>query len=226
MRAWLWRADHPLATAARPAGGAAHAGGTATPLSALKRSTDRALRLAHRLLLAWLAVGGGWAAACSPLVEASPAEDAAVFRPHSTAFLHCEVSEASYREVVGNWLRNRPAAAPRLRSLFLGRAMSFPWISRHLADAALHSAAWDARRGKARRSGSENGVVAGLLSSEAFRARLGAPLAGSSYVVRAVSVEKVLVGPAHALSSDPTAVRRRVPYDAMLWLQIGERPPD
>lgn len=195
---------------------------TATAVAALKRATGKARCLARRVLLAWLGVGAAWAFACTPLIEASPAGDTAVFRPHSNAFLHCEVSEASYREVVGNWLRGRPADAPRLRSLYLGRAVSFPWISRHLADAALHSGAWHTRRGKARRSGGENGLVAGLLSTEVFRSRLGVPFAASSYVVRGVAVEKVLVGPAHELSSDSTAVGLRVPYDAMLWLQIGE----
>lgn len=198
----------------------------ATALAALRRATDNARCLACRLLLAWLSVGAAWAFACTPLIEASPAGDTAVFRPHSDAFLHCEVSEASYREVVGNWLRDRPTDAPRLRSFFLGRAVSFPWISRHLADAALHSAAWDTRRGKARRSGGENGLVAGLLSTEAFRSRLGVPFAASSYVVRGVAVEKVLVGPAHELSSESTAVGRRVPFDAMIWLQIGEGRQD
>ncbi len=190
---------------------------------AFRRALGQLRRLAGRWLPVWLGFGAGWAVACNPLLEASADGEAAVFRPHSNAFLHCQVHEAVYRSVVGAWLHQRPSAAPPLRTLYLGRAVSFPWISRHLADAALASAAWDARRGRARRSGGENALVAALLSAEAFRSRLDEPFAGSPYGVLGVTAEKVLVGPAGEHSSDAAAVDRRVPYDAMLWLQIGAR---
>jgi hypothetical protein len=146
----------------------------------------------------------------------------AMFRPHTTAFEKCEVAEETYRRVVAAWSRGRPADAPPLTSLSLGRAVSFPWISRHIADSALGSPAWDARSGKPRGS-AINKLVAGLLSEPGFLARLGAPFEGTGYAVAGVSVEKVLVGKASEFSSSANPGNLRVPFDAQVWIHLMPR---
>ncbi len=133
--------------------------------------------------------------------------------------MHCEVAESSYREVISNWLSTRSASAPPLRGLYLGRALTFPWISRHLAEAALRDPQWDARRGKAR-SGGPNQWVSSTLSGPTFLARIAAPFAGTPYTPVGISVEKVLVGRAQEMAPELNAGKQLLPFDAQLWLHL------
>lgn len=162
--------------------------------------------------------------ACLPYIQEQTAWRSATFRPHTDAFRPCPVAEDTYRRVVGEWLRLRPPAGEPPNSLGLGRLVDYPWLSRHLAQASLKRRDWNARTGRAR--GSDiNRVVADILSAPEPLARLQQAFAGSGYTVVAVTVEKVLVGPAREVLGEPGLSRARVPYDAMIWLRLEYRPP-
>ena len=162
------------------------------------------------------------ALACVPHIEEHANSPSASFRPHTSASAGCEVSEHEYRRVVNHWLQNRAPGAAALSSLSLGRAEKFPWISQHLADAALHSEEWRTRaaRGSAAR---QNSFVAATLSKPVFLRRLSLPFEGTSYSVLDVSVEKVLVGPASQYSSTNRTSNARVPFDAQVWLRLAPK---
>lgn len=104
---------------------------------------------------------------------------------------------------------------PRLEgpysSLYIGRLVGYPWLSRHLADAAAADARWDGKRGKPVRM-DINKFVATLLSAEEVTAPLNEAIAAGGYRVASVTVEKVLVDRA-----------RRVPYDAQVWFNLRKR---
>lgn len=156
--------------------------------------------------------------ACSPWIEERGNEPVALFRPHRNAFLDCPVSEEAYRRVIAEWLRKREAAAPPVRSVSLGRAAGYPWISTYLAQAALKHPRWDPSRGRSH-GGNANAAVAAILMEPAFLERLEAPFKGSGYSIASISAEKVLVGKAGKAS--PSATRRLlVPYDAQVWLVL------
>jgi hypothetical protein len=177
----------------------------------------------HALLAATLCACLGAALAqqgCEPYVENHRELETAALRPHSDAFRSCFIDEAAYARLIAAWLAARGADAPPLRGLGLGRAVNLPWISEHLARAALHEPRWDTARGRDRK-GDINGLAAALLSQPAFLRRLDAPFAGSAWAVRAVSVEKVLVAKAQDIL--PGAGRGRVPFDAQVWLVIAPR---
>lgn len=178
-----------------------------------------------------------WAeTACAPFIEEQPAWETAALRPHTDAFMECPVSEERYQQVIKQWLDTRTKAQAAPRSLGLGRAIDLPWISRYLAQAALASPAWDTRRGHGKQ-GNDNAVVGALLSAPEFLARLQAPFDGSGYRVKAVPVEKVLVGPAETYFAPDTPTdtsptvgkgqrsRLRVPFDAQLWLILQREDP-
>lgn len=177
----------------------------------------------HALLVAALCACVGVAGAqegCEPYVENHRDMETAALRPHRDAFRHCTLDEAAYRRVVAAWLAARGGAAPPLRGLGLGRAVNLPWVSEHIACAALGDPRWDGARGRDRK-GDINGLVAALLSRPDFLQRLDAPFAATPWMVRAVSVEKVLV--TRAAEILPDAGRGRLPYDAQLWLAIAPR---
>lgn len=164
----------------------------------------------------------GLAVACRPYVEEPAGATTAAFRRHTDDFQTCRVAESSYADVVAGWLQSRPQTAPALTGLSLGRAVDFPWISQYIAERAGRDLLWDARRGKPQRGGI-NLFVASILSEEAFLARLAVPFVHTQYRPVSVSVEKVLVGTADDVLPELKSGKRRVPFDAQLWLNLEAR---
>lgn len=174
------------------------------------------------LLMLCLVGAPSIAQVCTPSIEEHSASRSATFRPHSSVFEACDVSEKAYRQVIRNWLQTRPSSSTPLSSLSLGRAEAFPWISRYLADAALQRPEWG--RSISRGSpGEHNSFVADLLSEPTFLKRLDEPFDGTTYTVVGVSVEKVLIGKAREHASAVAPPAARVPFDAQLWLRVAPR---
>jgi len=176
--------------------------------------------LAAALLLASHAAGAG----CAPFIEEHPSGASASLRPHTTAFGDCRVDEATYRSLVADWLQSRSPAAAPVSSLFLGRAVDFPWISRQLADAALQSPGWAVRwKQAAATTGGRDRLARPVLQDPLLLQRLSAPFEGTPYRPVGIGYEKVLFGPADVYASDPAAGPVPVPFDAQLWLRLARR---
>ena len=163
-------------------------------------------------------------AECAPYVEEQPKWHSATLRPGRAALASCEVSEDAYRAAVQAWLAARGADAVPLDSLSLGRAVSYPWLSRAIADAALASPGWASRAAHAK-PGRRAALAAPILRDPALRDRLAAPFVGSRFTVESVSYEKVLFGTAaeHASHVAPADAGVLVPFDAQLWLRLAPR---
>lgn len=161
-------------------------------------------------LAALLIACGTQARECAPYIEERGNESAATLRPHTHALIRCEVDEAAFRRLVTEWLRGRSAAAPAPRSLALGRAVAYPWISEHITAAAAADAQWRALAARTPRT-RRDALLGRLLEDPSLRARLAAPLAGSGYKLAGVSYEKVLWN------------EEGLPFDAQLWLRLAPR---
>lgn len=177
-----------------------------------------------RLLAVYFAAQACTAIACTPFVETRAGS--ASFRPHATAFERCEVSEAAYRQVIVDWLRTADGAGAGrdIGSLALGRAVAFPWLSRHLADAALRSPRWSERIARAAPPERDR-MAATVLRDPALLARLAVPFEGTPVVVTGLAFEKILFGPADRHASDPVAGTVPVPFDAQITLRLAPRAP-
>jgi hypothetical protein len=126
-------------------------------------------------LLALLLVGAPCSSqVCKPYLEERPGSTTPSFRPHSSVFEACGVSEETYRQVIRDWLQTRSSSSPPLSSLSLGRAETFRWISRYLADAALRRPEWGRRISRGS-PGEHNKFVLDLLSDPVFLKRLDQP---------------------------------------------------
>jgi hypothetical protein len=179
-------------------------------------------RLAVLVLTTALVIAPLAALGCSPFIEEYPNRSYATFRANTNAFEDCPVSEATYRQVVSEWLHSRGSGLPELTSLSLGRAVSFPWVSRHIADAALGTPNWAAKVAGTP-PGRRDSLAADAIRDPELLRRLAVPFAGAEYLVTGVSFEKVLYGSASEHSSHKDAGATRVPFDAQLWLQLGLR---
>ena len=110
-------------------------------------------------------------------------------------------------------------------TLELGRIVQYPWLSKGLADAALRSPVWEQKKGRGRRT-DDNPAVASILDTRRVLAPLIPTFARFGIRARAGSVEKVLVGEVGktkdlaALEKTPTAMGKKLPYDAILWLRL------
>lgn len=128
----------------------------------------------------------------------------------------CPLGLESSRQAVAALLAHAPAGAQEL-SVFLGRAIEYPWLSSLLARRAASSSAWDRNAGRAVR-GTDNGAVADLVRGAPELVQLFA-----GWTVAGVSVEKVLVRPARELAlpfGDAVPPAARLPYDAMVWVRL------
>lgn len=163
-----------------------------------------------------------FAQACEPHIEVRSDGTTASFRPHTSDFEHCLVDEETYRQVTSQWLQARPADSPELKSLFLGRAVSFPWVSRQLADTALQRPDWAVRMARTK-PWERHRLAAETINDPAIRQRLDAAFAETRYKVVGISFEKVLFGKAGEYSSNPAAGKVPVPFDAQLWLRLAPR---
>jgi hypothetical protein len=159
-------------------------------------------------------------AACTPFIEEQTNGPYATFRASTNAFQNCPVSEATYRKVVSEWLRSRAGEPPELTSLSLGRAVTFPWVSQHIADTALRIANWKAKVASTP-PGRRDALAAAAIRDADLLNRLAAPFEGSMYRVIGISFEKVLYGDADRYSSHKEAGATKVPFDAQLWLQLA-----
>lgn len=178
------------------------------------------LRRVGCVLALLVARPGDAAPPCEPFVEEQSAWASARVRAHRDELTRCELDEATYRAVLGAWLAARAPGAGRLESIGLGRALSYPWISRHIADAALRLPGWPAA---ASRRGARERLAGQAIRDPALLRRLAAPFEGTPLEVQGVAFEKVLFGPARVHASDPAAGGLAVPYDAQLWLRLAPR---
>jgi hypothetical protein len=179
-------------------------------------------RAALGLVIVYFVASPCLALACTPFIEEHPSWASASFRPHTSAFEHCEVDEQSYRQVISEWLHTRAADSGAVSSLSLGRAVTFPWLSRHIADSALQTPGWAARVARAK-PGERDSLAAPILRDPELLHRLAAPFEGTQYTIRSISFEKVLFGRADEYSSNKSAGAVKVPFDAQLWLQLAPR---
>jgi len=121
----------------------------------------------------------------------------------------CPIDAAALRHVLRTgFARLPPERRGEYGSLFLGRLVNHPAWSRALEDAA-------AQRAPAQRDWS-NQDVAELIDSSTPLQPLRALLDEFDYVLRAVSVEKVLV---RVRPGDGA----RLPFDAQIWLRLAPK---
>ena len=176
-----------------------------------------AMLMLRLMAAAGLAVAPHLAVACTPFVEVHASGTSATLRPNTSAFERCTIDEPTYQRVVSEWLRSRPAG---MSSLSLGRAVSYPWLSGHIADSALAVPDWAGRLARAK-AGERDKLAAEVLRDPALLRRLAVPFEGAPYVATRVSFEKILFGRADEYSSGRNGGSVLVPFDAQLWLSLS-----
>jgi hypothetical protein len=108
-------------------------------------------------------------------------------------------------------------------SLSLGRLIDYPWLCDYLANTAYNDPQWDKIKGRPVSLGI-NKYVSTLLMRREVTAQFEEAFGDSGYRIRAVSVEKVLVGSFRDVPLYQGKVRSgKIPFDAIVWLRLERR---
>ncbi len=192
---------------------------------------------AARIAIAWLLLAPLAAAAETHFTVESAAggvalevsDDGATWRLRLEHPTDLETTTQALGELLAQaFARNAPPDGPL--SIDVGRIIEHPWLSQRLAEAALHSPRWDADLGKPR-AASDNFAVARILDEQRLVEAWAFVFSRHGLRVRSASVEKVLVGSVgktaalEPLAALPGAAGKRLPFDAILWLQLERTNP-
>ncbi len=181
--------------------------------------------LHHQMMFAmllWLVPLPGTQAAtaqCNPVVEARAEQGWFRVRPHVDAFTQCTLTRGQLAALLQEFLGRTESLTTPFHSLFLGRLVDHPWLSRYLAERALADPNWDAESGRPR-TGEINAFVRTILTSADAIALLQSLFDGTGYTVTGVSVEKVLVMPANGIAWLDTSRTGLVPFDALTHVTL------
>jgi hypothetical protein len=164
------------------------------------------------------------AGACMLGLESDEEWHALRLRAHHPRYQPCNIDQEALETLLAAAFAKTepPALRGEYTSLFLGRLVDYPWLSRHLAETAYRDKRWNRKKG--RPIGREiNGYVARLLFNRDLLNPIEAELGRHGYRIAGVSVEKVLVGGPSALP-DPKGLEGRLPFDAQVWIRLQRKP--
>jgi hypothetical protein len=143
-------------------------------------------------------------------------------RAHNPEYKGCHIDKDSMLSVLGAaFLKTEP---PKLEgsysSLSLGRLIDYPWLSQYLAATAYRDRGWDSKKGKPVAM-DINKYVSQLLFRKELMAQIETVFEKGGYRIRAVAVEKVLVGGFREIPSYQGEMHSgQVPYDAQVWFRL------
>jgi hypothetical protein len=161
---------------------------------------------------------------CNPVAEINSRWQTIRLRSHENAFLDCTVSKEKFNELVADAFADPENLRTEFKSLFIGRLVEYPWLSKYLATQALMHPDWDAEQGKYA-GDNINAFVAGILSGPEILEQIQQPLNGTGYTVNGVSVEKVLIGKASEIEWLDINEPVMVPYDVMVHYILNKVAP-
>ena len=160
---------------------------------------------------------------CHPVIEKDSQWRVIRIRPHENELITCTLTQEQFNSLIHEALVTNDTDQTIYHSLFIGRLVDHPWLSRYLAKQALNNRDWDAEKGRPK-EGNINAFVRDLLSTPGLLAQIQIPFAGSGYIVTGASVEKVLITKANEIQYLGIDKPLLVPYDAMVHfiLKKGE----
>lgn len=158
---------------------------------------------------------------CAPIVESSRSETSFGMRAPGEG---CAIDEDSYRRAVRRWLDRRATDTAPIEHFYLGRVIDYPWISQHLARAAIRSPEWDLKTGTSKNTDIHPYIlVESFLLQEEFRQRLDAPFVDTPYTIGHFDTEKVLIGDASTVLAEYEENPGKVPFDTLLAVYLVKR---
>ena len=162
---------------------------------------------------------------CHPVVEKELQWQTLRIRPHENELITCTLAQEQFNKLIRESLENSGNEQSDYHSLFMGRLVDHPWISKYLAVQALGTKDWDAEKGRPK-EGEINSFVRKLLTSPELLGQIQIPFTETGYTVIGASVEKVLVVKANEIKWLDINEPVLVPYDAMVHFILEKSEKD
>lgn len=134
-----------------------------------------------------------------------------IIRSRKNKYDSCKMTSTQVTQALTQGLKEHKNSKKlsAIRSIFLGRLQSYPWLRAYLIDQSKNNKQWNSAAGKPKK-GSSNAYVNKLLNSGSALQAIKKPLAGFGYHVTGVSCEKILIN------------KNKLPFDAMCWIKIKQ----
>ena len=162
---------------------------------------------------------------CRPVIEADAEWKVIIVRPHENAFLVCTLTQAQLQDLIRSFLTQPENRQVEFKSIFFGRLVEHPWLSKYLAAHALAHDNWDVVKGQPK-TGYINQLVRDILSAPDLLQQIQESFNGSGYTVVGASVEKVLVARANEIDWLELHESGFVPYDALTHFILKKTPSE
>ncbi len=155
---------------------------------------------------------------CHIRVEFDDKWNVMTVRSGRTDYGHCRIERDLLVDLVSDAFKKLSTEEHKnVKSVFLGRIVSYPWLSEYIKGMAEKSGEWDLKKGRPKK-GYINAFVGDLIFKATVITDLNTVLKPYGLLVSGVSVEKVLVD---TYDLTGTSGKGKLPFDAMMWLIIG-----
>ena len=159
---------------------------------------------------------------CFVILESNKKWETLSIRIYNPKFAECTVQENDLFDFLNKALTKLPEKKPDItyKSIYMGRIIEYPWISKFLADSAKACPNWSVVKGKAIK-GNNHTLVSDILNCKYIINPFNEQLRLIGYKTAGVSVEKILISTGKPIKLPQWIdFKIRVPFDAMLWFKL------
>jgi len=159
---------------------------------------------------------------CFVILESDKKWETLSVRIYHTELGECAVQESDVYDFLNRAFTKLSEKKPDViyKSMYMGRIIEYPWISKFLADSAKACPCWSVVKGKAIK-GNNHTLVSDILNCERIVNPFNEKLKLIGYRVAGVSVEKILISTGKPIKLPQWIdFKIKVPFDAMLWFKL------
>ena len=172
---------------------------------------------AQEITLSQLSVGN-----CTIRLQADFKWKVLIIRAHQPNFKPCRMTQATLIQLIKEAASKNDSVFQfhSFTSIFIGRAVEYPWLSAFMALKAKDDSLWSLKRGRPKEK-NINHYVEKFLAQHEFLQEINPIFAKVHYRIKGVSVEKVLVG---TYKNIPNYAGQKfkggVPFDAQIYFLL------
>ena len=157
---------------------------------------------------------------CSMALQANLEWKTIALRARQSDRMNCKISRTKLASLLKEAVEKKGSLlrSHEFSSIFIGRAVEFPWLSSFLSEQAFKDSSWDKIKGRPKKQ-NVNRYVETVLNRHPVICQLDSIIGKVGYRIAGVSVEKVLVGRyQNMIDFNGPRFKGGLPFDAQVYL--------